>query len=194
MCGKDQQVIQKPAIGLGSPPHVRERLNLIDHDKPADRITPACAGKTDHQKTPVSSSQDHPRMCGKDTQYKQHLKDKLGSPPHVRERHLLGSLGCYGFRITPACAGKTLAVDVVVDVFKDHPRMCGKDASKREYIHGLGGSPPHVRERRWCFSLVSFYGGITPACAGKTTNGNPGTAWPWDHPRMCGKDYFVKQS
>ena len=46
MCGKDCNDIAKRLFGLGSPPHVRERL-LEGREKSLPmRITPACAGKT----------------------------------------------------------------------------------------------------------------------------------------------------
>ena len=69
--------------------------------------------------------------------------------------------------ITPACAGKSTVVAVVVEDNKDHPRMCGEKtfASLLELI--AGGSPPHVRGKEGKASRAPFRGGITPACAGK---------------------------
>ena len=51
---------------------------------------------------------------------------------------------------------------------RDHPRMCGKDATLNSFFQPVWGSPPHVRERHLRKAYVLS-----------------GTG---DHPRMCGKD------
>ena len=51
------------------------------------------------------------------------------------------------------------------------------------------GSPPHVRERPPLLQDSVRWGGITPACAGKTKRWSNTTRWARDHPRMCGKDH-----
>src|SRR5699024_1987150 len=90
--------------------------------------------------------------------------------------------------ITPACAGKTKSISDHVSARKDHPRMCGKDIEK-EKINGIDlGSPPHVRERLIKSLNLPEATGITPACAGKTTEGDGYLYQNRDHPRMCGKD------
>ena len=66
MCGKDV-VFCSTFLGVtGSPPHVRERLFGSKSFFLANRITPACAGKTYECNRFTASSRDHPRMCGKD--------------------------------------------------------------------------------------------------------------------------------
>ena len=50
----------------GSPPHARGRLNGEYDVHIAGRITPACAGKTDHVDLKCKNCQDHPRMRGED--------------------------------------------------------------------------------------------------------------------------------
>ena len=46
MCGKDGTEWEFKAVGVGSPPHVRERLLLCKNILKWLGITPACAGKT----------------------------------------------------------------------------------------------------------------------------------------------------
>ena len=73
---------------MGSPPHVRERLqNGIILCRYVG-ITPACAGKTGTQTVCPRWPQDHPRMCGKDPYTSVATSFTSGSPPHVRERPL----------------------------------------------------------------------------------------------------------
>ena len=47
--------------------------------------------------------------------------------------------------ITPACAGKSTVVAVVVEDNKDHPRMCGEKPIRAYVKIWNEGSPPHVR-------------------------------------------------
>ena len=51
----------------GSPPRMRERLRFLIQSATPSRITPAYAGKTKIKKDRDKLSQDHPRVCGKDS-------------------------------------------------------------------------------------------------------------------------------
>ena len=90
-------------------------------------------------------------------------------------------------RITPACAGNTCNWINNTRGVRDHPRMCGKYFSFPLYAHIITGSPPHVREILYKIKAVLKANGITPACAGNTTDCGRNSRWQWDHPRMCGK-------
>ena len=127
MCGKDRHTGRYPRKGIGSPPHVRERRLVYNIRTGGRRITPACAGKTEHRLSWSCLSKDHPRMCGKDIGKKVSFSYLLGSPPHVRERRWRTGKPARKSRITPACAGKTDSQARLVRSAGDHPRMCGKD-------------------------------------------------------------------
>ena len=86
MCGKDYFCLVQLIMGLGSPPHVRERQTQKQLKLLNNRITPACAGKTVTKATHSLGNGDHPRMCGKDTRNMLNPALASGSPPHVRER------------------------------------------------------------------------------------------------------------
>ena len=107
-------------------------------------------------------------MCGKDLSGQVDDISLTGSPPHVRERHYPHGSGDLNGGITPACAGKTQHVIIIVDKSRDHPRMCGKDCRYTCHTEMIWGSPPHVRERLGIGQLYFKVDGITPACAGKT--------------------------
>ena len=55
-------------------------------------ITPACAGKTPNAVLVVVGTKDHPRVCGKDMDGTEVVREAVGSPPRVRERHLIDPL------------------------------------------------------------------------------------------------------
>ena len=78
-----------------------------------------------------------------------------GSPPHARGRPELDKGALREMRITPACAGKTLAAVGGGDGCGDHPRMRGEDGQIDDHIGELCGSPPHARGRHGFRSLCS---------------------------------------
>ena len=87
-------------------------------------------------------------MCGKNLNSNHSLNTVMGSPPHVREKHIQASLKN--------------------NVQRDHPRMCGKNFSKALGNSSSLGSPLHVREKHQQPTVSSKRIGITPACAEKT--------------------------
>ena len=94
----------------------------------------------------------------------------MGSPPRVRGKDGLFSASFTGFRITPACAGKSRDRPRLHHGSGDHPRVCGEKAVRVIVTMDFTGSPPRVRGKD---PLLSFYigvGGITPACAGKSVS------------------------
>ena len=150
MCGKDRPAAGRNEQRAGSPPHVRERLPSMPIRKSKARITPACAGKTVQDIEDTVVWEDHPRMCGKDLRPVTAANSLRGSPPHVRERRTRPTAGPAFRRITPACAGKTGSQRGHGPDGEDHPRMCGKDPGWPLLHLPDVGSPPHVRERRFC--------------------------------------------
>ena len=107
MCGKNNLRSGMSMPFVGSPPRVREKLTIEGKEALADRITPACAGKTYDWASVGWQVRDHPRVCGKNDTVLVRLVYTSGSPPRVREKqhHKLSVNQYHG--ITPACAGKT---------------------------------------------------------------------------------------
>ena len=191
MRGEDANPWSILRLSAGSPPHARGRLPLAHKVLGCDRITPACAGKTTLMGMVSASPWDHPRMRGEDHTCVPSRYTLGGSPPHARGRHVYHEHKIPGKRITPACAGKTVAPQGATILEPDHPRMRGEDLKQVFGSRSEPGSPPHARgrpppERRWTFVV-----GITPACAGKTFASHKWTATNPDHPRMRGEDTSV---
>ena len=65
-------------------------------------------------------------MCGEHTVKDDGFRQYRGSPPHVRgtQNTLLSHV--FYERITPACAGNTVASETRPRNTADHPRMCGE--------------------------------------------------------------------
>ena len=159
----------------GSPPHARGRPSKISAISTRSGITPACAGKTASEAASLHGWLDHPRMRGEDQTFVDSMRTQgdhprmrgeddatrkirmqgNGSPPHARGRPELDKGALREMRITPACAGKTLAAVGGGDGCGDHPRMRGEDGQIDDHIGELCGSPPHARGRHGFRSLCS---------------------------------------
>ena len=89
-------------------------------------------------------------MCGKNAHFQGGNVSGMGSPPRVREKRLN--------RLSPSLTKR------------DHPRVCGKNKATLVALISAVGSPPRVREKlnQWVKAYQDF--GITPACAGKTSD------------------------
>ena len=107
VCGKNKLVRMPLAIRMGSPPRVREKLEERQGNQKLKGITPACAGKTNMVQKGLFGVRDHPRVCGKNAMIRQPKGRFLGSPPRVREKLMRSNLFSLRTGITPACAGKT---------------------------------------------------------------------------------------
>ena len=135
------------------------------------RITPAGAGKRRHSAFFRERDADHPRRCGEKTARFWRLRRGLGSPPQVRGKVSDAYSQIVGNRITPAGAGKSLAVTGIGYLRRDHPRRCGeKDILPLCHIY-KGGSPPQVRGKGEKAADGKRTQGITPAGAGKSISG-----------------------
>ena len=66
MRGEDRRPRRERKGYSGSPPHARGRPEAALEDTQAERITPACAGKTGAVALIFFFVSDHPRMRGED--------------------------------------------------------------------------------------------------------------------------------
>ena len=107
MCGNHIKYPFLSGALSGSPPRVREPLAEDDMDNITARITPACAGTTLLCSHVLTSSKDHPRVCGNHSDEDGLRLPGRGSPPRVREPRWTWRESNPQERITPACAGTT---------------------------------------------------------------------------------------
>ena len=89
--------------------------------------------------------------------------------------------------ITPAHAGKSAYYTDVLQLRRDHPRVCGEKALKSWLMSGDVGSPPRVRGKEQMEQGAGRLWGITPACAGKRVDARVDLTEVEDHPRICGE-------
>ena len=106
-CGENKSAHGRLASLKGSPPQVRGKLSRWAVCRFLCRITPAGAGKTQHQNQRRQNHGDHPRRCGENWQKRWVDPRKKGSPPQVRGKRFICDRSISHERITPAGAGKT---------------------------------------------------------------------------------------
>ena len=89
--------------------------------------------------------------------------------------------------ITPAYAGKSLQPETVIQIRRDHPRLCGEKPLFAGVFQHVQGSPPPMRgkDNLKIFEFVARR--ITPAYAGKRNHFSIYHAGNRDHPRLCGE-------
>ena len=77
------------------------------HAQDRSRITPAYAGKRWSLLRCHAAKPDHPRLCGEKRFEMQCILHHTGSPPPMRGKGEVKTMGIPVFRITPAYAGKS---------------------------------------------------------------------------------------
>ena len=150
-------------------------------------ITPAYAGKRLSSSFDTFHPQYHPRICGEKKGNSEMIAINLGSPPHMRGKGEQGPQGPIGPGITPAYAGKREGGIAGNVCEQDHPRICGEKGCWQIKRARCEGSPPHMRGKAVFLRFSGLVPGITPAYAGKRSQGKCGLHHRWDHPRICGE-------
>ncbi len=171
----------------GSPPRVRGEEVWIREAMRKSRITPACAGRSCHLAPERAVRKDHPRVCGEKPLFRRIPSPKKGSPPRVRGEVYAQCRTYQHKRITPACAGRSAQDWIFNAARKDHPRVCGEKLRTRFLRSRRRGSPPRVRGEVRSRRSQRSRKGITPACAGRSSELCPVATGKRDHPRVCGE-------
>ena len=106
----------------------------------------------------------------------------------MRGKHLANLSPYLGAGITPADAGKTVAIRIRKQIKRDHPRGCGENAAKVFQRLPYKGSPPRMRGKRSVYISPCSLPRITPADAGKTVHPSVFQYIVQDHPRGRGEN------
>ena len=187
MCGEKRLCALLCQVGPGSPPRVRGKVSDVYGVQVADRITPACAGKSHGSENITHLHEDHPRVCGEKLPREPGGVTPWGSPPRVRGKATHRQPRECRLGITPACAGKSGSRVANRIHFWDHPRVCGEKTMYFVQAVSWMGSPPRVRGKADEKIKNAIAVRITPACAGKSACHHLGGSGHRDHPRVCGE-------
>ena len=117
----------------------------------------------------------------------------MGSPPLARGIPPFPFSRLASSRITPACAGNTVAISCVFCCNWDHPRLRGEYTLIKDAEEWETGSPPLARGILLWVAGCACASGITPACAGNTLEVQALQIVDGDHPRLRGEYHRAKQ-
>ena len=145
VCGEKTRYQNLKTTIQGSPPRVRGKVQPAAAGNPAERITPACAGKRIYDTVRYMGLYDHPRVCGEKFGISCNPSLIGGSPPRVRGKAAWLPFMRITRGITPACAGKSRFHCGVLYPLWDHPRVCGEKRANLSIRQSNQGSPPRVR-------------------------------------------------
>ena len=145
VCGEKSTEPFKGGGALGSPPRMRGKAPSGVRPLLDTRITPAYAGKSLTIQKMTTRSRDHPRVCGEKSETPSSRRTGWGSPPRMRGKGQSLPRDHPQSGITPAYAGKSVAITCRAWNPRDHPRVCGEKLP----LPGPGwwpwGSPPRMR-------------------------------------------------
>ena len=133
-------------------------------------------------------------MCGEKSGFCQRSILHLGSPPRMRGKAIVIQRVDRLGGITPAYAGKSQTAGCRTAAPEDHPRVCGEKTSSNVPERKNPGSPPRMQGKGCPLLFRYYFIGITPACAGKSQQGNRLMSWVWDHPRVCGEKRWKRRT
>ena len=167
MGGEKLSSILSSSSTVGSPPRGRGKGGGIGGTRAFLGITPAWAGKSMKKTLAQDFPQDHPRVGGEKGGGNPFPRVGTGSPPRGRGKGCTFSDGLFSVGITPAWAGKSLLIAVIVTYTQDHPRVGGEKCWPPPPLGKVLGSPPRGRGKGRGQALVVAGAGITPAWAGK---------------------------
>jgi len=172
---------------IGSPPPARGAHQRERRRGGGVRITPACAGSTHVLVWALVDRADHPRLRGEHLSTGGQVGQATGSPPPARGAPGAALSDLEQVRITPACAGSTVARSIFRRNVPDHPRLRGEHETTGLNIYAPDGSPPPARGARSWAGRGWPPRRITPACAGSTYRIPPSVSAASDHPRLRGE-------
>ena len=114
----------------------------------------------------------------------------MGSSPRVRGTEYVDKPLWIAQGIIPACAGNSRWATPQAVHLRDHPRVCGEQASSTTFCFVVAGSSQRMRGTGSSNNVIKAVTGIIPACAGNRVPCEKTTIVLWDHPRVCGEQYL----
>ena len=144
-CGEHMLNIALSRFKWGSSPRMRGTLRGNEHHDHMDGIIPAHAGNTKDNGGVTAENRDHPRACGEHYVPVIAAYNLMGSSPRMRGTRVCAFLMRAWWRIIPAHAGNTAAVNAANSDARDHPRACGEHRYRVIWCHRRSGSSPRMR-------------------------------------------------
>ena len=176
------------AIGPGSSPLTRGKLQSIRPRSHRPGLIPAHAGKTPGNRLPIRAEEAHPRSRGENGAVAVGPIFPHGSSPLTRGKPHTRRTTSRVAGLIPAHAGKTDRGEAFGPRVGAHPRSRGENTRRAPTVSSAAGSSPLTRGKLRQRLERELWRGLIPAHAGKTapSTGKPNS--PWAHPRSRGEN------
>ena len=185
-CGGNPTELRFTVEAPGPSPHMRGKLHTSSLWGLYCRSIPAHAGETQRVEENRAREMVHPRTCGGNGVTAGSGLGLPGPSPHMRGKPAPAALNCAPVGSIPAHAGETRVTGSVSTVMRVHPRTCGGNAERLEWIASTAGPSPHMRGKpKWDARPTHIYRSI-PAHAGETFFNLKREYDLQVHPRTCG--------
>ena len=191
VCGEQRSLQIRCAGATGSSPRVRGAAQRAVRQKCLRGIIPARAGSRPLPSVRPASRWDHPRACGEQPSYGEHMAHLSGSSPRVRGADLDTVVSLLVDGIIPARAGSSPTTPSAPSTRWDHPRACGEQNRPLCRCRSVPGSSPRVRGAGALLLCCGIHRGIIPARAGSSLDTLSRRHTKRDHPRACGEQVLA---
>ena len=145
VCGEHSGALVQAQCRAGSSPRMRGTRVWTCREYWFAGIIPAYAGNTKPTVGIVPAKRDHPRVCGEHLGKPFELVGWQGSSPRMRGTRGACNVDVTARGIIPAYAGNTLLMELALNRFRDHPRVCGEHSFTDIEDMGYTGSSPRMR-------------------------------------------------
>ena len=171
-CGEHQDAERDGYRRGGSSPRLRGALPADRPRGAADGLIPAPAGSTLYRLAGQARPRAHPRACGEHQSRIDQLLRVLGSSPRLRGARHARRHPCLRRGLIPAPAGSTRTGPSRPAREGAHPRACGEHQEIPAHAGVITGSSPRLRGARRSVGVHAGEGGLIPAPAGSTVDGD----------------------
>ena len=124
---------------------MRGKLQAGRRGEVSERNIPAYAGKTESEAGYDPHIQEHPRVCGENSENFMVIILSLGTSPRMRGKQYQFDTAFLIWRNIPAYAGKTAKGPQPASLLEEHPRVCGENLDGFYFLGGVFGTSPRMR-------------------------------------------------
>ena len=169
---------------------MRGKCSVASSMRSCKRNIPAYAGKIVGSEEERGWCWEHPRVCGENRKASGAVIAGCGTSPRMRGKCFKQCFRIIEKRNIPAYAGKIKCRSCRRTRRREHPRVCGENASSTCMISMMVGTSPRMRGKSALSKLLPTINRNIPAYAGKITRRAKSSLTPWEHPRVCGENLF----
>mgnify|MGYP000871829763 CR=1 FL=1 len=146
--GANTEAPSGPSRRRPLPPRARGKPMNVSMTPPESPSTPACAGQTSISGQAAQARYLYPRVRGANDVWQTYCDDVAPLPPRARGKHGFTYLQVIEEPSTPACAGQTLSLLLLIPIKSLYPRVRGANVRDQRVLRRVEPLPPRARGKR----------------------------------------------